>query len=488
MASNCDPLGKNRQKSLSKQARALPDAPGVYLFKDEHDVVVYVGKARSLRNRVRTYFQPAVDLGPRKGAMLERIWSIDTVPARSEAEALFMESRLIKDLKPHYNVLATDDRTFPYLAVTMRDEFPGVFITRNPQDKQFRQARLFGPFASSGALREALGVMQRIFRFRTCHLDIKADDKANRWFRPCLLHAIDQCSAPCANHIDGPSYRADIKRMLAFIGSQRTQVMRDLQAQMEAASSARNYERAACMRDQLRAIEKLDEREHNPQAARAWQPEVTVFATDPSASMRSLNRLFGGEVPIRSMEAIDIAHLGGSETVGAKVCFIDGKPFKDAYRRYRIRTADNDDYQSMREVVARGYRKAGHGETLFPDLVLIDGGQGQLAAAQEAFAAMPHQPPLVVALAKKEELLWVQAKAEPIRLGRTHPALKLCQAIRDEAHRFAGHYHTILRKKALLDGHGINVEPSDATSAATADDNLKALDSGVFGCDFPRVD
>jgi excinuclease ABC subunit C len=264
--------------------------------------------------------------------------------------------------------------------------------------------------------------------------------------------------------------------MLAFIASQRTQVIRDLRAQMEAASEARKYERAASMRDQLRAIEKLDEREHDPEAARAWQPEVTVFATDPSASMRSLNRLLGGEAPIRSMEAIDIAHLGGSETVGAKVCFIDGKPFKDAYRRYRIRTADNDDYQSMREVVSRGYRKAGNGETLFPDLVLIDGGQGQLAAAQEAFAAMPIQPPLVVALAKKEEVLWVQEQATPIRLGRTHPALKLCQAIRDEAHRFAGHYHTLLRKKALLEGQCDGAGPSDC------------MDSGQSDCDSGSVD
>jgi excinuclease ABC subunit C len=476
MAPDCSPEDKNRQKGLSTQARALPDAPGVYLFKDEKDVVLYVGKARSLRNRVRTYFQPSADLGPRKGAMLDRIHAIDTVPARSEAEALFMESRLIKDLKPHYNVLATDDRTFPYLAVTVRDEFPGVFITRNPQDEQFRQARLFGPFASSGALREAVGVMQRIFRFRTCHLDIKASDKANRWFRPCLLYAIDQCTAPCANHIDAESYRADIKRMLAFIASQRTQVIRDLRAQMEAASKARKYERAASMRDQLRAIEKLDEREHDPEAARAWQPEVTVFATDPSASMRSLNRLFGGEAPIRSMEAIDIAHLGGSETVGAKVCFIDGKPFKDAYRRYRIRTADNDDYQSMREVVARGYRKAGHGETLFPDMVLIDGGQGQLAAAQEAFAAMPIQPPLVVALAKREEVLWVQEQATPIRLGRTHPALKLCQAIRDEAHRFAGHYHTLLRKKALLEDRSGGAGPTVSMDSGQSDCDADAMD------------
>ncbi len=468
MPVDCTPNPQNRQERLSAEAAALPLTPGVYLFKDLRGQVLYVGKARSLRNRVRSYFLPSTDLGPRKGAMLDLIESIDTVDVATEAEALFLESRLIKDLKPKYNVLSTDDRTFPYLAITVRDEFPGVFITRNPQDAQFKRARILGPFASSGALREAVGVMQRIFRFRTCHLDIASDDPENRWFRPCLLHAIEQCTAPCANRIDVNAYKADIQRLLRFIGSQRTTVINELKSQMEAASEVQDYERAACMRDQLHAIEKLDEREHDPEAAKGWQPEVTVFATDPSASLRSLNRLFGGDGDIRTMEAIDIAHLGGTETVASKVCFIDGKPFKNAYRRYRIRTAGNDDYQSMREVVSRGYDKAGRGVGLFPDLVLIDGGQGQLNAALEAFAAMTQQPPLVIALAKKEELIWVQDLAEPLRLGRNHPALGLCQAIRDEAHRFAGHYHAILRKKAVL-------QPSES---ATKQIQLPDFDGG----------
>ena len=146
----------------------------------------------------------------------------------------------------------------------------------------------------------------------------------------------------------------------------------------------------------------------------------------------------------------DIAHLGGEETIGSKVCFIDGRPFKDGYRRYRIETAGNDDYASIREVVRRRYREAGKGQELYPDVILIDGGQGQLNAAMEAFSDMPEQPPLVISLAKKEELIWVQNHPEPIRLGRGNPGLKLCQAIRDEAHRFAQHYHHILRRKRVL--------------------------------------
>ncbi len=150
------------------------------------------------------------------------------------------------------------------------------------------------------------------------------------------------------------------------------------------------------------------------------------------------------------MEAIDIAHLQGGETVGSKVCFIDGRPFKDGYRRYRIRTADNDDYMAIREVVSRRYREAGEGNELYPDCILIDGGLGQLHAALQAFDQLPCKPPMVISLAKKEELIYVQQRSEPIRLGRENPGLKLCQAIRDEAHRFAQHYHHVLRRKRVV--------------------------------------
>ncbi len=181
-----------------------------------------------------------------------------------------------------------------------------------------------------------------------------------------------------------------------------------------------------------------------------WQPEVTVFSGDPSQGLRSLQRTLGLEQPIRCMEAIDIAHLGGGETVGSKVCFIDGRPFKDGYRRYKIRSVDNDDYAAIREVVSRRYREAGEGNELYPEVILIDGGLGQLHAALEAFAPLAAKPPMVISLAKKEELIFVQRRGEPIRLGRENPGLKLCQAMRDEAHRFAQHYHHVLRRKQVM--------------------------------------
>ena len=441
----------DRRQRLAEKARELPRAPGVYLMKDAKGRVVYVGKASSLRSRVGSYFVPSADLGPRKHQLPEVVCDFETIECEGEWEALLMESRLIKDIHPMFNERLADDKTYPYLAITMRDDYPGVYITRTPSDPQFKGARIYGPFTSVSALREAVQLLQRVFQYRTCTLDIKAGDPRNDFFRPCLLHAIGQCTAPCANKIAPPRYREDIDRFIRLLGSKRSVMLRELRQEMEQASAEKVYERAATLRDQIRAIEKLDEREKRRGSAADWQPEVTTFAGDPSAGLRSLQRTLGIDGSIRCLEAIDIAHLAGGETVGSKVCFIDGRPFKDGYRRFRVRSADNDDYMAIREVVSRRYREAGKGQELYPDVILIDGGLGQLHAALEAFEQLEALPPMVISLAKKEELIYVQERSEPIRLGRENPGLKLCQAMRDEAHRFAQHYHHILRRKKVLD-------------------------------------
>ena len=438
---------------LAERARALPASPGVYLLKDAADTVIYVGKASSLRNRVASYFVPSVDLGPRKQPMLDLVVDVEVIECEGEWEALLMESRLIKDIRPRFNDLLTDDKTFPYLVITTRDEFPGVFVTRTPSDPAYRGAKIYGPFTSVYALRDAAQLLQRVFKYRTCTLDIRADDPRNASFRPCLLHAIGQCTAPCANRISKEAYRGDVNRFIRFLASKRSVMIRELRKEMEEASAKLDFERAASLRDQVRAIEKLDEREkRNLGAATDWQPEVTSFAVDPSAGLRSLQKTLGLDTGIRCMEAIDIAHLGGGETVGSKVCFIDGRPFKNSYRRYRIRNVGNDDYMAIREVVSRRYRDAGDGQELFPDVILIDGGLGQLHAALEAFEQLAVLPPMVISLAKKQELIYVQQRREPIRLGRENAGLRLAQAMRDEAHRFAQHYHHILRRKKLTQG------------------------------------
>lgn len=434
---------------LLAKARAFPKSPGVYLMKDAEGRVIYVGKATSLPSRVASYFQKSTDLGERKEPMLALIADVEAIPCEGEWEALLMEARLIKDLHPRFNARLTDDKTFPYLAVTMRDEFPGVFITRDPASERFKGARILGPFTSVASLRHAVQLLQRVFQFRTCELEIRADDPRNAAYRPCLLHSIGQCTAPCANRVSKERYREDVERFLRFLQGRRSTMVRELRAEMSAASKSRRFEEAAILRDQIGAIEKLDDREkRRGRAEYDWQPEVTFQARDPAVGERSLRRALGIERPIRCMEAFDIAHLAGGETVASKVCFIDGKPFKGGYRRFRVRSATNDDYAALREVVGRRYREAGRGEEVYPDLILIDGGLGQLHAALDAFSLLPVQPPMVISLAKKEELLFVQRESEPLRLGRDNPGLKLCQAIRDEAHRFARHYHHVLRRRS----------------------------------------
>jgi excinuclease ABC subunit C len=419
-------------------------------MKDAAGVVLYVGKALRLPDRVSSYFVPSADLGARKQPMLDLVEDVEVLECEAEWEALLLESRLVKDLKPRFNELLKDDKTFPYLAVTVRDQFPGVYVTRNPSDPRFEGARVFGPFTSVHALRSAVTVMQRVFQYRTCELDIKADDPANRRFRPCLLHSIGQCTAPCANRVTVARYRADVDRFLRFLGSKRSVLVRELQGEMERASAERRFEDAAALRDQIHALGKLDDRETRRGLEQEWQPELTVFAGDPKVGMRSLQRALGLGSDIRCLEAIDIAHLGGEETVGSKVCFVDGRPFKDAYRRYRITTAGNDDYRAIREVVSRRMREAQGEDELLPDVLLIDGGIGQLHAALEAMEDFARRPAIVISLAKKEELIFVHRESEPIRLPRTNAGLRLCQSARDEAHRFARRYHHLLRRNRTL--------------------------------------
>jgi len=437
----------DRLKNLLHKARNLPKVPGVYLMKDAQGRVLYVGKAAKLPDRVSSYFLPSTDLGPKKQLLLELVVDFDIIACEGEWEALLAENRLIKDIHPRFNVSLKDDRTYPYLVITLRDDFPGVFITREPTAAQYKGAKVLGPFTSVYALRESMQILQRVFKYRTCHLDIRDHDDRRRYFRPCLLYPIKQCSAPCADKISKSSYRNDVDRFIRFLESKRSVMLRQMNQEMADASKQQQYEQAAALRDQIKALEKLDQRGKRSQG---WQPESESFYAHPGKGLESLRKTLKLDQPIRCIECIDIAHLQGNETVGSKVCFVDGRPFKDAYRRYKIQTASNDDYAAIREVVSRRYRDAGCGQELYPDVIIIDGGLGQLNAAWEVFGPLDTQPPMVISLAKKEELIYTRESTQPIRLARQNAGLKLCQAIRDEAHRFAQHYHHLLRKKKVL--------------------------------------
>jgi len=439
------------REALVEKIRTFPKAPGVYLMKDDRGRVLYVGKAADLRSRVLQYFQPSADLGPRKEQMVGEVADIEVLAAESEIDALLQEARLIKDIHPRYNARLTDDKTFPYLEITVREDFPGVYFTRAPRPKG---TKLYGPFTSAGGLRAAIGELQRIFRFRTCGLEIRADDPRLRYHRPCILYSIKRCTGPCAGHADRETYRRDIGRLQRFLEGKRAHVVRSLAHDMKDLSRRRRYEEAAVLRDQLQAIEALAERgrlrEH-------LQPEVFAPTFDPAEGMAELTRVLGSPRGLRSIEGVDIANLGPSEAVGAIVPFIDGRPFKAGYRRFRIRTVRGpDDVGMIGEVVGRRFRRLVEELSVLPDVVLVDGGLGQLHAAAEAIRRAGTEMPMVLALAKREEEVFVLGRDEkkPLRLARTSPALKILQAVRDEAHRFARHYHHLLRRQAVLGKRG----------------------------------
>lgn len=427
----------------AEKVRHFPHAPGVYLMKDGQGRVIYVGKAKDLRSRAGSYFLKGALTDPRTAGWVTEIRDIDYLPAESEIDALLMEARLIKDILPKYNRDLRDDKTFPYLEISVREDYPRVRFTRTPQASS---TRLFGPFTNPRQLRGAIQVLQKIFRFRTCELDIDAENARWRWFRPCLLHAIEQCSAPCNLRIGKEEYRALIQRLIAVLEGRKSQLLGEMRDQMAEASRSLRFEEAARLRDELALLETLDQR---GRLTKHVQPEV--FPIDPKKGLAALQKAIGLPAAPRVIEGVDIAHTAGTEAVGSVVQFIDGLPFKPGYRRFRLRSAPSgDDYAAIAEVVARRFSAAADSESPNPDVLLIDGGRGQLAAALSALARVPRRPAAVIALAKREELIVLPDRDEPLRLSRRHFALRLLQYVRDEAHRFAQHYHHLLRRRSTL--------------------------------------
>ncbi|MDA0658196.1 MAG: excinuclease ABC subunit UvrC [Planctomycetota bacterium] len=430
-------------RRCAAKVREFPTTPGVYLFKDSAGRVIYVGKATNLRARAGSYFGKGAAEEFRTANWIQEISDADFLECESEVDALLVESRLIKDIQPKHNREQKDDKSFPYLMITTHEDFPRVEITREPKD---RGVKLYGPFTSVGALRGAIQVLQRIFKFRTCSLDIEANDQRWQWFRPCLLASIDQCTAPCNFRISKEEYRKDIHRLQMFLEGNKKRLIAQMREEMQGAAKALQFEKAARLRDEIHMLETLDRR---GELDTHIQPEV--FFVDPKKGLAGLRKVLHLAQQPRTIEGVDIAHLGGNETVASLVQFIDGLPFKPGYRRYKIGNVQGiDDYRSIYEVVARRFRRLHDEQDPFPDILLIDGGKGQLNAALGAFAAMDIQPPTLLSLAKKNEEIFLPGQTEPLRLGRQTFALRLLQYVRDEAHRFAQHYHHILRRKNTL--------------------------------------
>ena len=539
--------------ALQAAMDALPDAPGVYLWKDAEGRILYVGKAKSLRQRVRWYVGEDAQAIPRFALLARRIAGLETIVVPSEAQALLLENNLIKEHQPRFNVNLRDDKRYPWIAVTMQEPFPRVLITRAMADDG---ARYFGPYTDVGALRRTLRIIRRIFTVRSCHYGLPADAPE----RPCLDYHIHKCLAPCVGFETREHYRGMIADVLLFLEGRTGEVRQRIRERMQESSAALDFEQAAELRDALRRLEQIEEpqaiervgggdcdavglahdeddacavvmrirggkvvgREHTflegcegvsegeilttflvrYYLPRPWRARLAVLPLVPAddealrqafadaqfavpsrglyrhladlADQNAIHLLetlrlesFEGEeraedpvyalgrdlglsaVP-RSLVCADISTSQGRDTVGSIVWFENGRPKRSEYRTYRMKTVEGqDDFASMQEMVGRYLtRRIGEGKPL-PDLFVVDGGRGQLNAAQAAGAASGAQLPFV-SLAKKEEEIYLPERAEPLRLPRRSPSLRLLQRARDEAHRVAVTFNRKRRAKRTL--------------------------------------
>lgn len=543
--------------SLEDRLGLVPDNPGVYLMKDDSGRVIYVGKAKNLRKRVRSYFQASRNLSPKVRVLVGEIADLEYIVTNSELEALILECNLIKKERPRYNIRLKDDKSYPYIKVTTNEEFPRMFMTRTlKRDGN----RYFGPYTDVKSAREVLSLLKRIFPVRACKRSIK--DGASE--RPCLNYHIERCLAPCAGYVDKETYASMVKEICLFLEGRGLKLVSSLKEKMNQAALDMQFEKAAAIRDQISAInsviekqrivsDKLDDidaigfaskdgvtcvqvffiregkligREHYlleeaeeltvwqilsefikhyyadaffvpreilivqesedmvlleewlsnlkgskvslhvPQrgekkqiihmveenASIALEQEIAIQALEKErtdGALFELAEVLELDSSLERIEGFDISNIQGTQAVGSMVVFQHGVSLKEDYRRFRIKTVVGpNDYAMMQEVLRRRYFRVLE-DGLVPDLILIDGGRGQLNAALEVLDELELEFIPVIALAEREEEIYVWNRTEPIKLPRSSRALQLLQRVRDEAHRFALSYHRSLRGKGI---------------------------------------
>ena len=553
---------------IEEKLKLLPGTPGVYQMKDKTGTVIYVGKAVSLKNRVRQYFQSSKNHAPKVLAMVSHIEDFETILTSNETEALTLESNLIKQFQPRYNILLKDDKHFPYVRIDLRQDFPRIEVVRRVAKDG---AKYLGPYLSSIALREALNVVYEHFPVRHCKKDLHK--AIARHERPCLMYHVGKCCAPCSGNIPREEYHKLLEQVSSFLEGHTEPVVRALQEQMLAASEAMEFERAAQLRDRIQAINALGEKQHaiaakgveqDVFALSAFEGETLVFAVfvrggkvvgtenfrienaqeeageeasgetmaaflkqyyadasalppeillyEPAAdaeaielwlterrgrrvrltvpqrgekrslvelaarngldllqkekklrqrawergegALAALAEALGLEVMPQRMECFDNSHIQGRDTVSSMVVFLNGAPAPSEYRRFRIKTpTGGDDYAAMREALSRRFARAKEQDERFmqlPDLLVIDGGRGQLDVALDVLADHDLTHINTIGLAELTERIYFPDQPEPLSLDRNSPALHVLQRLRDEAHRFAITYHRSLRGKNAL--------------------------------------
>jgi excinuclease ABC subunit C len=423
---------------LTPKLRDLPHRPGVYLFKDRLGTVIYVGKARDLHKRVSQYFHPSrrMSADRKTRALIESIWDVETHTVKSEPESILLEGKLIKEYRPRYNISFRDDKRFLLVKVNLNDPYPRFSLTRVKKDDG---CRYFGPFAHSGALRSTLNVMNKRFGLRSCKPPIPAETD----YRHCLDDVIRRCSAPCVAKVTRAGYLAKVREACEFLEGQSGEMLKELEAAMKAAAVRLDFERAARLRDVLEDLRRTAK----PQRRFIRQ---FVTALDPDKDLMALGEALGLEIPPALIECFDISNISVTHKVASMVCFRDGKPDHSSYRRYRIRTVEGqDDFASMAEAVRRRYSRVLNEGIRRPDLVVVDGGKGQLSTAHRELASLGLGDLPIIGLAKQREEIFRVGASNPLVLDHSHGGLRLLQRVRDEAHRFANAYHQLLLKQRI---------------------------------------
>ena len=421
--------------NLKAKVRDLPNKPGVYLMRDQLGRVIYVGKARSLRKRVGQYFHPsrAMRWDPKTRALIESITDFETFVVNSEPEALLLEGKLIKEYKPRYNALFKDDKRFLIVKVDTSEQYPRFKFARLKKDDG---ARYFGPFAHAGAVRRALQFMRKTYGVLVAGTGTPKEKelKYSTYLVPVPLKDMPR-----------EEYIRRVELACEFLEGGNKEALAALEEQMRSAAKEMQFEKAAELRDVLNSLREIARAARERKFARDFTPKI-----EPEQEIAELQRVLNLPALPRHVEGFDISNISGTLTVASTVCFRDGRPQKDHYRHYQIKTVEgSDDFASMAEVVSRRYARLRTEGGQLPDLVMVDGGKGQLMAAVKALWQLDIHDMPVIGLAKQMEEIYAPGQPLPIQLPRNSPALHLIQRLRDEAHRFANAYHQKLRKRRI---------------------------------------
>jgi excinuclease ABC subunit C len=426
-------------EKLTAKLKTLPKEPGVYFHKDAKGTIIYIGKAAVLKNRVSSYFQQSRHRDAKTSLLVGEIVDLDWITVDSEAEALFLESEFIKRYKPKYNIDLRDDKHFIYIKIPMQDEWPVITYVRRPMDDK---ATYFGPFTSSDAVRAAMRQLRKVFPYVTHSVNPMPK-------RGCLHYHIGLCPGPECGAITSAEYKRSLRRLMLYLHGEKTKLTDQLEKEMKRAAKKQDFELAANRRNQLNNLRAMAKK-------MIFSDKETFDLSRDQALVGLADRLQLVGLP-RRIECYDISHLQGSDNVASMVVFTDGVPNKEEYRRFKMRLVGNDDFAHMREVMQRRFTGKNLEQWLKPDLLVIDGGKGQLSSALSVLDELGIAIP-AIGLAKREEEIIRRLPTggfEVIQLPLSSHVLQLLQRVRDEAHRFAVTYHGILRGKrqtaSLLD-------------------------------------